>query len=84
MRSPHPPKTDLPSRQKHRIAEGRLQIQPLAQAQTVVQLLKQTLDQSDRSPEAKAGAIALTPLASSFGFDHLVTQSNGDRLRVLL
>jgi predicted nucleic acid-binding protein len=44
----HPPKPDRPVQQrKHRIAEGRLQIQPLTQPQTVVQLLKQTIDQGE-------------------------------------
>jgi hypothetical protein len=43
-------KPDRPPQRKHMIAEGQLQIPPLAQAQTVIQLLKQTLDQG----EAKA------------------------------
>jgi hypothetical protein len=32
---------------RYRIAEGQLQIQPLTQTQTVVQLLKQALDQGE-------------------------------------
>jgi hypothetical protein len=40
-----PLKCDRPAQPKHTIAEGRLQMQPLAQAQTVIQLLKQTLEQ---------------------------------------
>jgi hypothetical protein len=40
-------KNDRPPQPRHEIAEGRLQIQPLAQSQTVVQLLKQMLDQGE-------------------------------------
>ncbi len=47
-----------PAQPKHRIAEECFQIQPLAQAQTVVQLLKRTLEQGDLRPLANVGAIA--------------------------
>jgi predicted nucleic acid-binding protein len=40
-------KPDRPPQPKHTIAEGQLQIQPLAQSQAVVQLLKKTLGQGE-------------------------------------
>jgi hypothetical protein len=50
LRSPKPGRR--PQR-KHTIAEGQLQIQPLAQSQTVVQLLKQTLGQGEADLKSK-------------------------------